>query len=244
MILFFANKAKKLVEEIVAAAKDAPSIMIVGALISSLLGIIQFVLLMAPLKAIFLKISGVKIIHIPGSMLSINVDTFLLFVAAGLLGATVATATAGFVLEEKRKAYVRSLILSGQRHKANNINPFYSIIRGAISFSGIFPILLFINPWLTLQICILLILIVPLFIISRRFAATENRSRMKHAILNSRTTGALTVGVIIAAAIVHIAFAGDISHEAAVYLLIYFLLLRQLAAAAQRAADGFHKVRI
>ncbi len=239
-----AAKTRILIDEIRAASRSEPLIMVIGAFLQTLTGVARLIIFMIPLKAVFLKLSGVKVINIPGSTASISVDALLVLCAVILVILNCTVAAIDFHLDTRRRSYISAIRASGESKRANNIGPFYTLMKSFISFAAILPILLYMDLWFTFVICIILAMISPLIILSRRLSANSEGGPLMKSVLNSKTTGAFSLGIIIAAAIVHISNIESIDHTAAIYLIIYFLLLRQLASAVQRAADGFHKVRI
>lgn len=243
-VLYVAAKARILLEELVTVSKEAPLLMLGGALVQSLFGVARLAILMAPLRIIFLKISGVQTIHIPKTSASVSVDLLLVLAAAVLIAVQYALAALDFFIDAKRRKYAETIRNNGDARTAKNIQPFHSILKSILSVSAILPIILYMDFKFTLIICLIIFAIVPLFIASRRFSAQEHKNDFLNAAINSRTTGSLSIGVLVAAALMHIASVDQISHEAAVYFLIYFMLIRQLAVAVQRAADGFHKIRL
>jgi len=243
-VLYIAAKAKILMKEIADTAKEAPSVMVVGTIVQSLIGVARLGILMAPLRVIFLKISGVQAVHIPSTAMSVSTNLLLVLVALGLIVAGYVLAAVDYYIEAKRRKYADELRKNGNSTKSKNISSFYSIIKSIISFVAIFPIVFYMDPKFTSIILVLIILITPVFIISRRFSAKAQNNDLLDAAINSRTTGAFSIGILVAAALMHIATFEHISHEAAVYFLAYFMLIRQIALSVQRAADGFHKIRL
>lgn len=243
-MLHVAAKARILMKELVAISKAAPSVMVGGALIQSLFGVARFAILMAPLRIIFLKLSGVQVIHIPMTSVTLSVDLLLVVAAALLIVVQYVLAAADYFIDTQRKKYADSIKKNGDARLSKNVQPFHSILKSVLSVAAIFPIILYMDFKFTIIISLLICAIVPLFVISRRLSARAQKSDLLNAAVNSRTTGALSLGILVAAALMHIASVDQVSHEAAIYFLLYFLLIRQLALAVQRAADGFHKVRL
>jgi hypothetical protein len=218
--------------------------MLGGAFVQTLTGLARLLIFMVPLKAIFLKLSGTEIVHVPKTTFHLNVDTLLYSMAIVLVVANYLVTAIDYFIDSKRRLYASGQKELGNRKRARNVHGFYSIIKSAISFLGLFPVLMYMDLGFTLIIILILFATLPLVVASRRLAANEQRGAFMSAILSSKATGALSLGFIVAAAIVYIASAHDISHEAAIYFLIYFLLLRQLAASVQRASDAFHQIRL
>lgn len=243
-VLYLAAKAKILMKDIMAISKEAPSIMILGSIVQSLIGVARLGILMAPLKVIFLKTSGVKVVHIPLASVSVSTNLVLVLVALFLIGAGYILSVIDYYIDARRRKYSETLSKNGESAKSRNISPFYSIIKSIISFVAIFPVIFYIDPTFTSIIFILIICISPVFIISRRLSAQTQSNAFKDAAINSRTTGSFAIGVLVAAALMHIASVDKMSHDAAVHFLAYFMLVRQLALAVQRAADGFHRIRL
>ena len=244
-MLAIAGKGAFLLKDIFRAARKAPSIMVAGAISQSLVGVIRLIIFMAPLKAIFMKLSGVETIHIPATSATISVNHLLLFLAGALVVANCVAAATDYYVDHRRRSYIAQLRNNKETQKeAKNAGPYYSIIRSIISAVAIFPVLLYMDPKFTILICLVILLVTPLFVFSRRLSVGSDPATLKNYAINTKTAGALSIGILIAIAMVHIASAGDISHESAVYFLIYFILLRQLAAAIQRAAEAFDKVRL
>jgi hypothetical protein len=243
-VLHVAAKVRILIRELVDVTMAAPSVMLGGVFMQSLFGVVRFAILMAPLQIIFLKISGAQSVHIPKTSVSVSVNLLLVLAAALLIAVQYVLAALDTFIDAKRRNYVDSVKKKKDMRLAKNIQPFHSILKSILSIVVIFPILLYMDFKFTIIISLLIFAIVPLFIFSRRFSAQPHQNDFLNAAINSRTTGALSIGILVAAALIHIATIEQISHEAAAYFLLYFLLIRQLAVALQRAADGFHKIRL
>lgn len=244
-VITIVKKGAFLLKDVFRAAKKSPSVMVIGAISQALTGVVRLVIFMAPLKAIFMKLSGAETIHIPATSAIINIDYLLLFLSGTLVVANCAVAAADYYIDHKRRTYIAQLRTKKETQKeAINTGPYYSIIRSIISIVAIFPLLVYMDLKFTLLICGTIFLLTPLFVFSRRLSAGSGPTTVKNYALNTKTASALSLGILIALAMVHIASFNKISHESAIYFLIYFVLLRQLAAAIQRAAEAFDKVRL